>query len=42
MNYEIAQRIMPDGRVASVVPLTFGRARIVIGPSDLAVYDDGW
>lgn len=32
-----------DGRVADVIPLTFGRARLVVS-RDLLVetYDDGW
>jgi len=34
------KKIMPDGRIAEVVELTFGRARIIIG--DGAVVDDGW
>lgn len=26
-----AKRILPDGRICEVVPLTYGRARIVVG-----------
>jgi hypothetical protein len=37
----IAQRTLPDGRLLSVVPLTFGRARVTIG-FDQATYEDGW
>lgn len=40
-------RNLPDGRRAEVVPLTYGRARIVVGrvlPGDpgLWFYDDVW
>jgi hypothetical protein len=31
----------PDGRLYSIIPLTFGRARIVVG-RDRLTYDDGW
>ena len=31
---------MPDGRIAEVMELTFGRARIILG--DGAIVDDGW
>lgn len=34
-------KILPDGRVVTVMPLTFGRARITIGP-DERTYDDSW
>jgi hypothetical protein len=34
---------LPDGRVADVIPLTFGRARIVVSATlTSVVYDDGW
>lgn len=32
---------LPDGRVVAVVPLTYGRARLTVGPDELQ-YDDGW
>lgn len=35
-------KILPDGRGIWIDPLTFGRARINIGPVDSACYDDGW
>lgn len=37
------QKLLPDGREISVIPLLFGRARLVISlhPGDLT-YDDGW
>ena len=38
----IASRILPDGRLLTVVPLTYARARLCVGPADLPVYDDGW
>lgn len=30
------------GAVATVIELTYGRARIVISRTDLSYYDDGW
>lgn len=38
----LASRVLPDGRQAMVVPLTFGRARLTVGPVGAGVYDDGW
>ncbi len=36
-------RILPDGRVIDVMPLTYGRARIAISPSiDSLGPTDGW
>jgi hypothetical protein len=34
-------RRLADGRLLAVIELTFGRARITVGPNRL-VYDDGW
>lgn len=42
MNHYLAERDLPDGRRGWVIPLTFGRARIVVGPADSTFYDDGW
>lgn len=36
------RRDLGDGRSLFVDPLTFGRARLHIGPTGSAVYDDGW
>lgn len=37
------RRPLADGRVISVVPLVFGRARVTIGQlADTSGYDDGW
>lgn len=34
---------MPDGRrKAWVIPLTYGRARIIVGPAEVTWLDDGW
>jgi len=34
---------LTDGRVISVIPLTFGRARVHISPPYCTlIYDDGW
>ena len=36
-------RVLEDGRVVDVVPLTFGRARIIVSPSlDSMTWSDGW
>ncbi len=35
-------KILPDGRGLWVYPLTFGRARLVVGPVGEDFYDDGW
>lgn len=44
-NGSYACRDLPDGRHACVMPLTFGRARLVV-VADLEfvhyLYDDGW
>lgn len=37
-----AEKKMPGARVAMVYALTFGRARLSIGPKDQPVYDDSW
>lgn len=37
------RRVLPDGRVLDVWPLTFGRSRLHIGPEvDGMFYDDSW
>lgn len=35
-------KLLPDGRGAWIYPLTFGRARIVVGPLRSSTLDDGW
>lgn len=35
-------RDLGTGRSIWVVPLTYGRARIHVGPTDSLFYDDGW
>lgn len=35
-------RLLPDGREVTVYPLTYGRARLVVGPPNSDFYDDGW
>ena len=42
MDDFIMRRIVEDGRLLAVVPLTYGRARLTIGPVDEPWYDDGW
>lgn len=38
----LADRVLPDGRWLTLVPLTFGRSRLCIGPKGADHYDDGW
>lgn len=38
----LALRALGDGREAGVIPLTFGRARIVLRQAGAGWYDDGW
>lgn len=37
-----AERLLPDGRELVVYPLTYMRARLVIGQAGAPTYDDGW
>ena len=37
-----ARCILPDGREALVLPLTFGRARITAGPNGAHWFEDQW
>lgn len=41
-EHELYVRDLGDGRAISVIPLTYDRARITIGPDNLYTYDDGW
>lgn len=36
------RRLLPDGREIVVYPLTYGRARIVVGAAESMVIDDGY
>lgn len=38
----LAWRLLPDGRLATIIPLTFGRARLTVGPANELWYADGW
>lgn len=38
----LAHRVLKDGRALWVYPLTFGRARIVIGQEGSPFIDDSW
>jgi hypothetical protein len=43
MNGTILNRDLEDGHRLSIIPLTFGRVRLVIGRIDEPWgYDDGW
>lgn len=35
-------KLLPDGRELTIYPLTYGRARLVVGPPGEPFYDDGW
>ena len=34
--------LLDDDRIVHINPLTFGRARLSIGPKDDQLYDDSW
>ena len=38
----IARKLLADGREIVVIPLTFGRARIGIGPAGEGYLNDVW
>jgi hypothetical protein len=38
----LAWRLLPDGRLLTVIHLAFGRARLTIGPANDFWHDDGW
>lgn len=40
-DWAIAAKVLADGRIVTVVPLTFGRARLCVG-RNWATYDDGF
>jgi hypothetical protein len=35
------EMLLPDGRIACLVPLLFGRSRITVGRGT-SYYDEGW
>ncbi len=39
---DLLERQLPDGRVAVIMPLTFGRARIGVGRPGSLVFEDVW
>jgi hypothetical protein len=39
--YVVEPRALADGRSVAIIPLTFGRARIVIGRGTFE-YEDSW
>jgi len=41
-HYLVQPFILPDGREVSVIPMTFNKARIVVGPPGSPFLDDGW
>jgi hypothetical protein len=41
MDDTIVERTLPDGRILSVIPLTYGRGRVTIA-RDRMFYDDAW
>lgn len=44
MSYEgtLVSRELADGRFVEVVPLTFGRARLVVSDASRDWYEGGW
>ena len=42
MDDVLYTRELPGGRLLFLVALTFGRARLHVGPRDAPVYDDAW
>ena len=43
LDSPLFSRVLPDGRTADVIPLTYGRARIVVGKEpERFGYDDAW
>lgn len=42
MEDSLYHRDLPDGRTLIIWPLTFGRARLVIGPTGARYYNDAW
>ena len=38
----MSNRQLSDGREIVVMPLTYGRARIAIGPAGADYFDDAW
>ena len=40
-DYILGLTEMPDERLVCVIPLTYGRARICVGPDDFNI-DEGW
>lgn len=36
------EKLLPDGREVTIQPLSFGRARLTVGPAGAPWYDDGW
>lgn len=42
MSDYITEKIMGDGRLGVVMPLTFGRARIGISPANMGWFDNEW
>lgn len=41
-DWLIAKKDLPDGQTVFVYPLTFGRARISIGPTGEQWFSDSW
>ena len=42
MTHRYARKLLEGGRMIEAIPLTFGRARIGVGPVDASAYDDVW
>ena len=43
INGTTADKPLPDGRLLTVIPILFGRARLTVGPQKCVFgYDDVW
>jgi hypothetical protein len=42
MGGYLSARVLDDGRLLCLAPLTFGRARLLLGPLDLTYYETGY
>lgn len=42
-DYDLANRLLPDGRMVRLSPMTFGKVRLCVHPSATSlIYDDGY
>lgn len=41
-DYTVLRRLLPGGNQLDIVPMTFGKFRLYVGPQGSLYYDDGW